>query len=51
MFLHCDEVFFLIFKDEMVKRITNRDQNRIDDNLNTLKNRFQVFNNETIPVV
>ncbi|XP_062228508.1 UMP-CMP kinase 1-like isoform X2 [Phragmites australis] len=38
-------------KKEMERRILNRNQGRDDDNINTIRSRFEVFQKSTLPVV
>uniref|UniRef100_A0A0E0L6W3 UMP-CMP kinase n=1 Tax=Oryza punctata TaxID=4537 RepID=A0A0E0L6W3_ORYPU len=46
---------FLLFidcsKEEMERRILNRNQGRDDDNINTIRRRFDVFQHQTLPVI
>lgn len=46
---------FLLFIDcpeeEMERRILNRNQGRDDDNINTIRRRFEVFQQSTLPVI
>ncbi|KAI3793090.1 hypothetical protein L1987_35703 [Smallanthus sonchifolius] len=44
LFFDCDE-------EEMVKRILHRNQGRVDDNLDTTKERLRVFEAYTLPVI
>ncbi|GJP53782.1 hypothetical protein CLOM_g12920 [Closterium sp. NIES-68] len=49
-----DPEFILFFdcpEDVMVKRLLGRNQGRIDDNMDTIKKRFRVFLDQSIPVV
>ncbi|VVB06342.1 unnamed protein product [Arabis nemorensis] len=44
-------LFFDCPEEELEKRIMNRNQGREDDNIETLKKRFKVFVESTLPVV
>ncbi|KAL6650207.1 hypothetical protein ACP70R_009132 [Stipagrostis hirtigluma subsp. patula] len=44
-------VFFDCPEDEMVKRLLSRNQGRVDDNIETIKKRLEVFESLNIPVV
>ncbi|XAR66152.1 Nucleoside-diphosphate kinase [Bertholletia excelsa] len=44
-------LFFDCPEKEMVKRILNRNQGRVDDNIDTVKKRLEVFNALSLPVV
>ncbi|KHN11654.1 Adenylate kinase [Glycine soja] len=44
-------LFFDCPEEEMVKRVLSRNQGRIDDNINTIKNRLQVFESLNLPVI
>ncbi|RLM74543.1 uncharacterized protein C2845_PM15G00060 [Panicum miliaceum] len=44
-------VFFDCPEDEMVKRLLGRNQGRVDDNIETIKKRLEVFESLNIPVV
>lgn len=44
-------VFFDCPEEEMVKRVLNRNQGRIDDNIETLKKRLKLFNKDNLPVI
>ncbi|CAI7797836.1 unnamed protein product, partial [Closterium sp. NIES-54] len=49
-----DPEFILFFdcpEDVMVKRLLGRNQGRIDDNMDTIKKRFRVFLDQSVPVV
>ncbi|KAI4344873.1 hypothetical protein L6164_012059 [Bauhinia variegata] len=44
-------LFFDCPEDEMVKRVLNRNQGRIDDNIETVKTRLKVFEALNLPVI
>ncbi|EYU24976.1 hypothetical protein MIMGU_mgv1a013540mg [Erythranthe guttata] len=44
-------LFFDCPEEEMVKRVLNRNQGRIDDNLDTVKERLKVFTKLNLPVI
>ncbi|KAK7404233.1 hypothetical protein VNO78_04943 [Psophocarpus tetragonolobus] len=44
-------LFFDCPEEEMVKRVLSRNQGRIDDNLDTMKNRLKVFEALNLPVI
>jgi adenylate kinase family enzyme len=44
-------LFFDCPEEEMEKRILSRNQGREDDNLETIRKRFKVFLDSTVPVV
>ncbi|KAE8650431.1 hypothetical protein Csa_011770 [Cucumis sativus] len=44
-------LFFDCPEDEMVKRVLNRNQGRVDDNIVTIKKRLKVFDALNLPVV
>lgn len=44
LFFHCPE-------EEMLRRILNRNQGRVDDNVETITKRFRVFVESSLPVV
>ncbi|XP_038901580.1 UMP-CMP kinase isoform X4 [Benincasa hispida] len=44
-------LFFDCPEDEMVKRVLNRNQGRVDDNIDTIKKRLKVFAALNLPVV
>ncbi|KAG6418140.1 hypothetical protein SASPL_120339 [Salvia splendens] len=44
-------LFFDCPKEEMVKRVLNRNQGRIDDNIDTVKERLSVFEELNLPVI
>ncbi|XP_041992164.1 UMP-CMP kinase-like isoform X2 [Salvia splendens] len=44
-------LFFDCPKEEMVKRVLNRNQGRIDDNIDTVKERLTVFEELNLPVI
>ncbi|XP_022985501.1 UMP-CMP kinase-like isoform X2 [Cucurbita maxima] len=44
-------LFFDCPEDEMVKRVLNRNQGRVDDNIDTIKKRLKVFTALNLPVV
>ncbi|XP_047325013.1 probable UMP-CMP kinase 2 isoform X2 [Impatiens glandulifera] len=44
-------LFFDCPKDEMVKRLLSRNQGRIDDNIETIGKRMEVFRAVTLPVI
>ncbi|KAE8657195.1 UMP-CMP kinase [Hibiscus syriacus] len=44
-------LFFDCPEEEMVKRVLNRNQGRVDDNLETIKKRLQVFEALSLPVI
>ncbi|KAH7686986.1 Adenylate kinase/UMP-CMP kinase protein [Dioscorea alata] len=44
-------LFFECPEEEMIKRVLSRNQGRIDDNIETVKKRLQVFHTLNLPVV
>ncbi|XP_073293007.1 UMP-CMP kinase-like isoform X1 [Primulina huaijiensis] len=44
LFFHCPE-------EEMMKRVLNRNQGRVDDNIDTVKERLKVFTALSLPVI
>ncbi|KAG6660295.1 UMP-CMP kinase isoform X3 [Carya illinoinensis] len=44
-------LFFDCPEEEMVKRVLNRNQGRVDDNIDTIKKRLKVFEALNLPVV
>ncbi|XP_077245110.1 P-loop containing nucleoside triphosphate hydrolases superfamily protein isoform X2 [Tasmannia lanceolata] len=44
-------LFFDCPEKEMVKRVLSRNQGRVDDNIETIKKRLQVFNRSNLPVI
>ncbi|KAG6390130.1 hypothetical protein SASPL_151612 [Salvia splendens] len=44
-------LFFDCPKEEMVKRVLNRNEGRIDDNIDTVKERLTVFSELNLPVI
>ncbi|XP_023518091.1 UMP-CMP kinase-like isoform X2 [Cucurbita pepo subsp. pepo] len=44
-------LFFDCPEDEMMKRVLNRNQGRVDDNIDTIKKRLKVFSALNLPVV
>ncbi|XP_049933166.1 UMP-CMP kinase-like isoform X4 [Nymphaea colorata] len=44
LFLECPE-------EEMIRRVLNRNQGRIDDNIETIEKRLKVFNKLNFPVI
>nr|XP_010919050.1 probable UMP-CMP kinase 2 isoform X1 [Elaeis guineensis] len=44
-------LFFDCPEEEMVKRVLNRNQGRIDDNIETIKKRLKVFEKLNLPVI
>lgn len=44
-------LFFDCPEEEMVKRVLNRNQGRIDDNIDTVKERLRVFAEHNLPVI
>ncbi|XP_051137826.1 UMP-CMP kinase [Andrographis paniculata] len=44
-------LFFDCPEEEMVKRVLNRNQGRIDDNIDTVKERLKVFSELNLPVI
>jgi UMP-CMP kinase len=44
-------LFFDCPEEEMVKRVLSRNQGRVDDNIDTVKKRLEVFNALNLPVV
>ncbi|KAM7272963.1 hypothetical protein ACFE04_027627 [Oxalis oulophora] len=44
-------LFFDCPEEEMVKRVLNRNQGRIDDNIDTIKKRLKVFKSLNLPVI
>ncbi|KAI4332631.1 hypothetical protein L6164_017523 [Bauhinia variegata] len=44
-------LFFDCPEDEMVKRVLNRNEGRIDDNIDTVKKRLKVFQALSLPVI
>ncbi|KAF7824896.1 UMP-CMP kinase isoform X1 [Senna tora] len=44
-------LFFDCPEEEMVKRVLNRNQGRVDDNIDTIKKRLKVFEALNIPVI
>ncbi|KAF8038315.1 hypothetical protein BT93_B0989 [Corymbia citriodora subsp. variegata] len=44
LFLDCSE-------EEMERRLLNRNQGRLDDNIETMRKRFKVFKESTLPVI
>ncbi|KAG5117997.1 hypothetical protein JHK82_032417 [Glycine max] len=44
-------LFFDCPEEEMVKRVLSRNQGRIDDNIDTIKNRLKVFESLNLPVI
>ncbi|XVE72248.1 hypothetical protein DITRI_Ditri11bG0024400 [Diplodiscus trichospermus] len=47
-----DMVLFLdCSKEEMTRRLLNRNQGRVDDNIDTIKKRLKVYSESTLPVI
>ncbi|XP_077235811.1 UMP-CMP kinase-like [Tasmannia lanceolata] len=44
-------LFFDCPEEEMVKRVLSRNQGRVDDNIETIKKRLQVFHSLNLPVI
>ncbi|KAD2393576.1 hypothetical protein E3N88_40553 [Mikania micrantha] len=44
-------LFFDCNEEEMMKRVLHRNQGRVDDNIDTTKERFRVFEAYTLPVI
>lgn len=44
-------LFFDCPEEEMVKRVLNRNQGRVDDNIDTVKKRLKVFEILNLPVI
>uniref|UniRef100_A0A0D6R251 adenylate kinase n=1 Tax=Araucaria cunninghamii TaxID=56994 RepID=A0A0D6R251_ARACU len=44
-------LFFDCPEEEMEKRLLNRNQGRVDDNIETIRKRFKVFVESSLPVV
>ncbi|PSR93353.1 Pentatricopeptide repeat-containing protein [Actinidia chinensis var. chinensis] len=44
-------LFFDCPEEEMVKRVLSRNQGRVDDNIDTVKKRIEVFNTLNLPVI
>ncbi|KAH7295981.1 hypothetical protein KP509_26G002000 [Ceratopteris richardii] len=44
-------IFFDCPQEELEKRLINRNQGRVDDNIDTIRKRFKVFEESTLPVV
>ncbi|CAL9086327.1 unnamed protein product [Musa textilis] len=44
-------LFFDCPEEEMVKRVLNRNQGRVDDNIDTMKKRLEVFKKLNLPVI
>ncbi|OAY30487.1 UMP-CMP kinase isoform X2 [Manihot esculenta] len=44
-------LFFDCPEEEMVKRVLNRNEGRVDDNIDTIKKRLKVFSSLNLPVV
>ncbi|CAA7391692.1 unnamed protein product [Spirodela intermedia] len=44
-------LYFDCSEEEMVKRVLSRNQGRVDDNIETLKKRLEVFNEFNVPVI
>lgn len=44
-------LFFDCTEDEMERRLMNRNQGRVDDNIDTIRKRFKVFVESSLPVV
>ncbi|CAK7337068.1 unnamed protein product [Dovyalis caffra] len=44
-------LFFDCPEEEMVKRVLNRNEGRVDDNIDTVKKRLKVFENLNLPVI
>nr|ADE75743.1 unknown [Picea sitchensis] len=44
-------LFFNCPEEEMLKRLLNRNQGRVDDNVETITKRFRVFSESSLPVV
>ncbi|WCJ36509.1 UMP-CMP kinase [Euphorbia peplus] len=44
-------LFFDCPEEEMVKRVLNRNEGRVDDNIDTFKNRLEVFSEVSLPVI
>lgn len=44
-------IFFDCPEEEMVKRLLSRNQGRIDDNIETIKKRLEIFNKLNLPVI
>lgn len=44
-------LFFECPDDVCIDRCLNRGTGRVDDNMDSLKKRFNVFHNETVPIV
>lgn len=44
-------LFFDCHEEEMVRRVLNRKQGRVDDNIDTAKERLKVFETLTLPVI
>uniref|UniRef100_A0A0E0DVN3 UMP-CMP kinase n=1 Tax=Oryza meridionalis TaxID=40149 RepID=A0A0E0DVN3_9ORYZ len=52
--IHIEPEFLLFIdcsKEEMERRILNRNQGRDDDNIDTIRRRFDVFQQQTLPVI
>lgn len=44
-------LFFDCSEDKCIERCLSRNSGRVDDNIETLKNRFKVFYNDSMPIV
>jgi adenylate kinase family enzyme len=44
-------IYLNLSKETAIKRLLNRNQGRIDDNLKIIKHRFEEFNKKTLPVL
>ncbi|KAF9602622.1 hypothetical protein IFM89_030510 [Coptis chinensis] len=44
-------LFFDVPEDKMVKRVLSRNQGRIDDNIDTVKKRLEVFAALNLPII
>ncbi|XP_031279352.1 UMP-CMP kinase 3-like isoform X1 [Pistacia vera] len=52
--LKIDPVFVLFFdcsEEEMIKRLLNRNQGRVDDNIESIKKRLKVYFESTLPII
>ncbi|KAJ4707197.1 UMP-CMP kinase [Melia azedarach] len=44
-------LFFDCSEEEMIRRLLNRNQGRVDDNIDTIKKRLKVYFDSTLPVI
>ncbi len=44
-------IFFTLTKEEAEKRLLNRNEGRADDNIESIKKRFEEYNKKTLPII